>query len=151
MMCVIDDTLFAYDMERKMGHANTRGNKAKHWQAVATTVTVETDNCSNMSRKEKKKKTRPDSHVHTNPFTLCLCGLGEPAKLSFLLLSEVSQRDPLVLPTCSSRSQTAEAAASQYTAEGEREGEESMAGESSNTHYRQLPWRKAAKHSSDKL
>lgn len=59
MMCVIDDTLFAYDMERKTGHANTRGNKAKHWQAETTSVTVETDNCSNMSRKEKRKKNTP--------------------------------------------------------------------------------------------
>lgn len=61
--------------------------------------------------------TLPDTHAHTNTFTLCLCGLGEPAKLPFLLLSEVSQRDPLVLPTCSSHSQTAEEAVSQYTAE----------------------------------
>lgn len=57
-----------------------------------------------------------DKHTQTH-FTLCLCGLSEPAKLSFLLLSEVSQRDPLVLPTCSSHSQTAEEAVSQYTAE----------------------------------
>ena len=58
--------------------------------------------------------TLPDTRTHTNLFTLCLCGLSEPAKLSFLLLSEVSQRDPLVLPTCSSHSQTAEEAVSQY-------------------------------------
>lgn len=57
-------------------------------------------------------------HTHVHSFTLCLCGLGEPAKLSFLLLSEVSQSDPLALPTCSSHSQTAEAAVSQYKAEG---------------------------------
>lgn len=54
---------------------------------------------------------------HTNTFTLCLCGLSEPAKLSFLLLSEVSQCDPLVFPTCSSHSQTAEEAVSQYKRE----------------------------------
>lgn len=73
-------------------------------------------NCS-YEHAQKKKHTLPDTRAHTNTFTLCLCGLGEPAKLSFLLLSEVSQRDPLVLPTCSSHSQTAEEAVSQYRAE----------------------------------
>lgn len=70
---------------------------------------------------ENKTYTPWHWRAHTNTFTLCLCGLGEPAKLSFLLLSEVSQRDPLVLPTCSSHSQRAEEAVSQYTAERERE------------------------------
>lgn len=71
--------------------------------------------------KMRKRNTHSQTLAHTNTFTLCLCGLSEPAKLSFLLLSEVSQRDPLVLPTCSSHSQTAEEAVSQYTAEQERE------------------------------
>lgn len=68
------------------------------------------------ARQHTPRHTRTLKHT----FTLCLCGLSEPAKLSLLLLSEVSQRDPLVLPTCSSHSQTAEEAVSQYTAERER-------------------------------
>lgn len=64
--------------------------------------------------------TRGHTRARVHSFTLCLCGLGEPAKLSFLLLSEVSQSDPLALSTCSSHSQTAEAAVSQHKAEGER-------------------------------
>lgn len=97
----------------------------------------------NMCRKKKEKKGEKKNHIHprdgrthTHTFTLCLCGLGEPAKLPFLLLSEVSQRDPLVLPTCSSHSQTAEEAVSQYTAEGEeRRREERAARDSCNTNY----------------
>lgn len=103
----------------------------------------------NMRRKKKEKKRAGGkkkkkitftpvtvTHTHTHTFTLCLCGLGEPAKLPFLLLSEVSQRDPLVLPTCSSHSQTAEEAVSQYTAEGEeRRREERAARDSCNTNY----------------
>lgn len=70
---------------------------------------------------EHAQKENTHTRTHTNTFTMCLCGLSEPAKLSFLLLSEVSQRDPLVLSTCSSHSQTAEEAVSQDTAEQERE------------------------------
>lgn len=75
-------------------------------------------------RRGARTHTLGDTQAHTHTFTLCLCGLGEPAKLPFLLLSEVSQRDPLVLPTCSSHSQTAEEAVSQYTAE-QRTGRDS--------------------------
>lgn len=52
--------------------------------------------CRTCEGKRKKKGIRTvESRART--FTLCLCGLGEPAKLPLLLLGEVSQRDPLVL------------------------------------------------------
>lgn len=102
-------------------------NKEQHRKAQASISNHHGNACEHVL-------TRGHTHVHS--FTLCFCGLGEPAKLSFLLLSEVSQSDPLALPTCSSHSQTAEAAVSQYKAEGGREREEeSTARESCSTNY----------------
>lgn len=89
------------------GYANARANEG---EAHARRSNHHGHTCEHVL-------TRGHTRARVRIFTLCLCGLGEPAKLSFLLLSEVSQCDPLALPTCSSHSQTAEAAVDQYRAE----------------------------------
>lgn len=108
------------------GVQTQRKNKGRSRARVGRSNLQDKDELFSWTCAEDKTHTPWHSRAHTNTFTLCLCGLGEPAKLSFLLLSEVSQRDPLVLPTCSSHSQTAEEAVSQYTAEREGERERSV-------------------------
>lgn len=116
------------------GYVNARANKG---EAHARISNHHGHTCEHVL-------TRGHTRARVRIFTLCLCRLSEPAKLSFLLLSEVSQCDPLELSTCSSHSQTAEAAVDQYRAEirwkRERERdrekeEESTARESCRTHY----------------
>lgn len=120
---ILDDKVYDTD-----GNIQTLINETKSMQTQKQKQKHKQSTCKQRQPPEqrwtvqmnmRKKNTHSQTLAHT--FTLCLCGLGEPAKLSFLLLSEVSQRDPLVLPTCSSHSQTAEEAVSQYTAEQERE------------------------------